>query len=960
MISGKYKEFYEKLNTLIPKERLLHDALSTLAFGTDASFYRLIPKLVVRAQSEQEIEFIIKTAYQMGVPVTFRAAGTSLSGQAISDSVLVIASHGFKEHKILDGGLKIALQPGIRGEHANRCLAKYGRKIGPDPASIDSAMIGGIAANNASGMCCGTSENSYKTVADIKIILSDGTVLDTADAASRNAFEKSHKEVLEKLEDISRRIDADAELKARIQKKYKIKNTTGYSLNAFVDYSNGFEILKHLMIGSEGTLAFIAGITYNTVIEHKYKALAFVVYPTIKDACNAVQILKMQPVSAVELIDRASIRSVDQTPGLPAFVKTLSNGACGLLVETRAENEDILTTQVAAITNSIKEIQTEVPYTFTTNPKEQAILWKIRKETLPTVAGMRRAGTTAIIEDICFPVPQLADAVLDLREIFEKDGYSDAVLFGHALEGNLHFMFNQDFRTEADIEKYGKFMDDIAKLVVDKYDGSLKAEHGTGRNMAPYVEKEWGEQAYQLMKEIKSILDPKEILNPGVILNSNHKVHIQNLKPCPSINETVDKCMECGFCEGVCVSEGLTLSPRHRVATYREMERLKATGEAPHLAAEMQKQYKYWGMDTCATDSLCALKCPVKVDSGKLIKELRHQSHSHKLEMRAVSVASNMDTVTSGMRVGLNIAYGIRIALGKKTFGALASAARGITCGAIPMWNEYFPKGAHTIKHSGTTPQECIGKVVYFPSCITRSMGVSKSYSKELEITELTEKLLLRAGYEIIYPDHLNKLCCGMAFSSKGFTEAGKIASDELKAALLKASENGKYPILCDMSPCLYTMHTNMEGELKLFEPAEFLMKYVVEKLNIKKLQKKVAVFAVCSAKKMGVDNMLYDLAKMCAEEVVVIESNCCGFAGDRGFLLPELNTHGLRHLREQVEGHSCDGSTGAPCVEGYATSRTCEIGLSRNSGVTFKSILYLLEEASAHQLGEDARRTQK
>ncbi|MBR5856294.1 MAG: FAD-binding oxidoreductase, partial [Bacteroidales bacterium] len=168
MLHGKYKTFYEKLNTIIPKQRLLHDALSTLAFGTDASFYRLVPKIVVRANNEDEIEFIMKTAWAMDIPVTFRAAGTSLSGQAISDSVLVIATHGFKDHKVLDGGLKIRLQPGIRGGHANKYLLPYGRKIGPDPASIDSAMIGGIAANNASGMCCGTSENSYKTIADIK------------------------------------------------------------------------------------------------------------------------------------------------------------------------------------------------------------------------------------------------------------------------------------------------------------------------------------------------------------------------------------------------------------------------------------------------------------------------------------------------------------------------------------------------------------------------------------------------------------------------------------------------------------------------------------------------------------------------------------------------------------------------------------------------------------------------
>lgn len=953
MISGKYKIFYDKLSKKISKERLLHDALSTLAFGTDASFYRLIPKLVVRASGEEEIQFIAKTAYEMGIPVTYRAAGTSLSGQAISDSVLVIATHGFKDYKILDNGLKINLQPGIRGGVANKYLSRYGRKIGPDPASIDSAMIGGIAANNASGMCCGTSENSYKTIADIRIILSDGTLLDTASEKSKEAFANSHGHILSKLEEIAARIDNDTKLKERIKRKYKIKNTTGYSLNAFVDYKDGFDILKHLIIGSEGTLAFIAGITYNTVIDSRYKGLALAIYPTIKDACNAVQILKGEPVSATELIDRASIRSVENADGVPAYLKTLSDGACGLLIEVTSDDGSELDRKIAAVSESIKGIETELPVTFTKDVKEQAGLWKIRKETLPTVAGMRKSGTTAIIEDICFPVPQLADATTDLREIFHRNGYDDAVIFGHALAGNLHFMFNQDFTTPSEVERYKKFMDDIADMVVSKYDGSLKAEHGTGRNMAPFVEMEWGEQAYSLMKEIKELMDPKGILNPGVIMNSNKNAHIENLKPCPQTNDIVDKCMECGFCEGACVAEGLTLSPRQRVASFREMERLRKSGEMPHIAAEMRKQYNYWGDETCATDSLCSLKCPVKVDTGKLIKSIRKESHSEKGNSRAVTLATNMDKVTSCMRGGLNTVYALRMMFGKQAFGALAVGARKVSCNLIPLWNEYFPKGAHKIKGTDNVIKEVSagkeaskgGKVVYFPSCITRSMGVTKSYSKEVEITRLTEKLLLKAGYDVIYPKNLNKLCCGMAFSSKGYVEAGKKASDTLRDALMEASEGGKYPILCDMSPCLYTMHTNMDGVLKLYEPAEFISKFLMKRLKITKLHEKIAVFAVCSAKKLGVDNMLYDIAKALADEVVVIESNCCGFAGDRGFTYPELNTHGLRELKRQIDGTG--DNTGISCSAGYSTSRTCEIGLSRNSGVTFKSILYLLDKAS-------------
>lgn len=959
MISGEYKRLYEALLPVIPKERMFHDALSTLAYGTDASFYRLIPKLVIRARDEREIAAILHQADALNIPVTFRAAGTSLSGQAVSDSVLVLVSHGWQHWKVLDEGRKIRLQPGIRGGRANTYLVKYGRKIGPDPASIDSAMIGGIAANNASGMCCGTSENSYKTMADIRIILPDGTILDTGDEASCTEFRRTHAAFLAGIADIATEIAADPELEARIRRKYKIKNTTGYSLNAFVDYSDPIDIVKHLVIGSEGTLAFISDITYNTVIDHKHKALAMITYTNIALACEAVQILKKQGlVSAVELIDRTGVRSVDQAPGIPAFLKTIGPESCVILVETRAASAEELSSRVKAITEGIATVPTELPYAFTTDAREQATLWKLRKEMLPTVAGLRRSGTTAIIEDICFPIEKLAEATVRLREVFAADGYADAVIFGHALAGNLHFMFNQDFSTAAEVEKYKRFMDDVVRLVVDRYDGSLKAEHGTGRNMAPFVEYEWGRQAYTLMQRVKALFDPKGILNPGVILNTDPLAHISNLKPCPSTKQIVDKCMECGFCEGYCVAEGLTLSPRQRVAAFREIERLRASGEEPHRAAEMQKLYKYAGEQTCATDSLCNLHCPVGADAGKLIKELRHESHSPRGEKRAVWLAGHMAGVTAFLRGGLKCLNGLRTVFGTKVFGAMARGLRTATGKALPLWNEYMPTGATRIQmpgqaghdgavtpnligHDGAVTPDLIGgprrKVVYFPSCITRSMGTTKAYAKEKEVTQVTAALLEAAGFQVIYPEKIDSLCCGMLFSSKGYVEAGQKASNDLKAALSKASDSGRIPILCDMSPCLYTMKSNFGDELPLYEPTEFIEKFVLEHLTLKPVDEKVALFAVCSAKKMGVDPCLKRVAERCAREVVVVDSNCDGFAGDRGFFFPELNEHGLRDLKSQVEG----------CDEGFAVSRTCEIGLSHNSGIVFKSIVYLVAQAA-------------
>lgn len=937
MLTGEYKNLHERLLKTIDKDRMFHDPLHTLAWGTDASFYRLIPKLVIKSKNEEEVSLIMRECSALDLPVTYRAAGTSLSGQAISDSVLIVAGDHWKKHTILDDGAKIRLQPGITGARANQLLAPYGMKIGPDPASINAAMIGGIAANNASGMCCGTSENSYKTIDSIRVILHDGTILDTSCRDSVTSFKNSHSKLLSDLAQLAKDVKNNEKLDARIREKFKLKNTTGYSLNALVDYSDPLDILTHIMIGSEGTLGFISELVYKTVIEHKFKASSLMVYPDIEKACRAVSILKSEPVAAVELMDRAALRSVENDDGVPAYLKTLSEGASAILVETRAEDAKTLKSQIGIVKDAVKDIPVEIPIEFTDVPAEFAMLWKIRKGLLPTVGGMRKVGTTVIIEDVCFPVPKLAEATLDLQELFKKFDYSEAVIFGHALEGNLHFVFTQNFGTQPEIDRYAKFMDELADLVVGRYDGALKAEHGTGRNMAPYVEMEWGTDAYNLMKRIKVIFDPRYIINPGVILNSDEKAHLKDLKPLPAAHEKIDQCMECGFCEPACVSHNLTLSPRQRIATYREISRLKASGEKPHELANMIKQFDYEALQLCATDSLCALSCPVKIDTGKLVKDLRSDDASPKAKKYAMWCADNMDKVQSYAKFGLNTVNFFHSILGSGVMGGIAGGVRSLSGNAIPRWSKAFPKGAPKIVPpavNASNPK----KVVYFPSCINRSMGTSKDYDEKVALTKKMEQLISKAGYEIIYPEDVNNHCCGMAFLSKGFKEAGMKKSNSLEAALLKASNNGEYPVLCDMSPCLYTMKENMEPKLKLYEPIEFITDHLADHLDFTPVDETVSVFAVCSAKKLGVEEKLVSLAKLCAKNVVKPDTNCCGFAGDRGFTHPELNDHGLRDLKIQHP---------AEVKHGYSTSRTCEIGLTLNSGVSYQSIVYLVDRAT-------------
>lgn len=935
MLTGNYKLLYQQLLSQIDSKQIFHDPLHTLAFGTDASFYRLIPKMVIKAKNEQEVSLILKESAQLDIPVTFRAAGTSLSGQAISDSVLVIAGNHWKNFKIDSQGLKITLQPGLTGGKVNSLLAPYGRKIGPDPASVNAAMIGGIAANNASGMCCGTAENSYKTLDSMRIILADGSVLDTSSLESREQFRQTHPQLIQEMNEMVAEVKANKELSERISRKYKMKNTTGYSLNALVDFNDPFEVIQHLMIGSEGTLGFIAEITYKTVAEHPFRASSLMIFPDIEKACRAVSLLKSAPVSAVELMDRAALRSVENQVGIPTYLKFISTTACAILVEVRALHKYELDQQIDETLQAVQSIPAEIPLLFTAIPSEYSNLWKIRKGLFPSVGAMRKTGTTVIIEDVAFPVARLAEATLDLQTLLKKWAYHEAVIFGHALEGNLHFVFTQDFGSQDEVDRYSSFMADVAEMVVSKYDGSLKAEHGTGRNMAPYVEMEWGKDAYLLMKRIKHIFDPHNLLNPGVILNNDPQVHLKNLKPLPAANVIIDKCTECGFCEPTCVSAELTLTPRQRIVAYREMARLLKSGHEPHIAASISKAFQYSGNETCATDGLCATACPVKIDTGKLIKTLRTEQIGPQ-QKRAVWMADRMAGVTASVRGALSIVGFFHAAIGTTRMKSISGGLRTLSGNCIPLWNEFMPLGAKKIEPHQTFKSP--NKVVYFPSCINRAMGVSKETRHEKQLSEKMLELLNKGGFEVIYPENMNALCCGMAFSSKGYTQAGQKKSDELEASLLKASKNGKYPVLCDMSPCLFTMKENMQAGLKLYEPVEFILDYLLPNLEITPLQETITVFPVCSMKKMGLEDKLIELAEICAAKVIVPETNCCGFAGDRGFAFPELNEHGLHELKMQLP---------AEVKHGYSTSRTCEIGLRLHSGISHQSIVYLVDWVS-------------
>ncbi len=941
MLEKSYQEFYDKISQKIDKKAIFTDKLHILAYGTDASFYRLIPKIVIKVNKAEQVQDILKLSNDLNLSVTFRAAGTSLSGQAISDSILIVTSRDFKEFRLNEDKSEISLQPSITGQEANNILAPYGKKIGPDPASINACMIGGIAANNASGMCCGISQNSYKTLKSMKLIFNDGTKLNTACSNSKKEFRKSHGKFLEDLLKLSKNTKENENLRKKIEKKYKIKNTCGYSLNALIDFDDEFEILQHLIIGSEGTLAFIEEITYYTVEDYKDKASALIYFKDVKEACSAVTKLKLAKenrsisVDAVELMDRAGLRSIENDPAMPSFIKDFDDEVTALLIETRAIDNKNLDIQIEQIENLLKEFKVVKDIYFTKDVKEYTLYWKIRKGLFPAVGAVRENGTTVIIEDVAYPIECLAQATLELQELFRKHNYSEALIFGHALEGNFHFVFTQDFSIPSEVKRYDEFMNDVVSSVALKYQGSLKAEHGTGRNMASFVEIEWGKTAYDMMKKIKNLFDPKNLLNPGVIINDDKQAHLKDLKALPQTNELVDKCIECGFCEPTCPSNDLSLTPRQRIVINREISRLKRLGEEKE-AKEYEKLYQYDGIETCATCSLCSSACPVKIDTGSLTKYLRAEQITSKENFLASKIADNFSLTLGTMKFGLKSSNAFHEILGTSNMKKVSSKARKLSKNSIPKWSPYLPKAINiNTKFEQKTQDK---KVVYFPSCINRTMGRNSKTSVDEELFDVTIKLLKKAGFEILFPKNLKTLCCGMPFSSKGFNTQAKQKSDELEKELQEISKNGLYPILCDTSPCTKKMLEGFTSELKIYEPIKFTMEFLVKHLDFKSIDEPITIHTTCSSRKMGLEEDFIKLAQMCSSKVIIPKDvKCCGFAGDRGFTYPELNKSALRNLKNEIKD----------VKYAFSTSKTCEIGLSEYSGLDYNSIFYLINQVT-------------
>jgi len=910
--------------------------IDRVGMAHDASHYLLIPEVVITATDTAHVASVMAQARRDGKHVTFRSGGTSLSGQALSDSILLDVRKNFRGVTVLDGGERVRCQPGATILNINAHLARYNRKLGPDPASSRAATIGGVIADNSSGMSCGTQLNSYQTVESMVIVLPSGTIIDTSSPNADDYLHRAEPEMWEGLAAQRDRLRANPEAVAKIRQQYAMKNTMGYGVNSFLDYDEPVRILEHLMVGSEGTLGFVSEVTMRTIPIQPHAATALLITPELSVATDALEDLIANGAKCLELMDAASLRVVQTYPeATPELAALNVREDSGLLIEALADSEQELVERMDALNSVLGGLPIADPPRFTKDPRERANLWQLRNGLYTSVAGSRPAGTTNLLEDIAVPVGDLTAQTDDLRKIFAANGFNEAVIFGHAKDGNIHFMVTCDWNKPGDIERYEAFTEDMVASVL-AHEGTLKAEHGTGRVMAAYVERQWGPEIYDVMKTVRRLADPSGVLNPGTIITDDPQIHMKHFKMMPPVDGFIDRCVECGYCEPTCPSKDLTQTPRRRIALLRSMKVL-----SDEAAAEIRKDYAYEGVDTCAADSLCFLSCPLRIDTGKFMKRFRAARHSSPYKAVMTAAAKGWGPVVSVLQVALNVVDKVP----SPAMTGVTKAARAVLPkDIIPLVGDDLPAGGPKRPAAHSTPADdfvlfssCMG-ALFAPAEHSHGGGAGSSFTKLVEL----------AGQHARVPEGLGKLCCGTVWVSKGFTDGADEMARRVYASVWEASDHGRLPVVCDAASCTHGLEetgNHLSGEeaenwrkITIYDSTTWVAKFVLDKITPRSKAGSIVIHPSCSMRHLDCVDDTVACAEFVSDDVTVpVNAGCCAFAGDRGLLHPELTRSATRAEAAEVAEREYD--------EYVSANRTCELGMSRATGHEYRHILEVLAE---------------
>lgn len=915
-------------------------ALDRITLAVDASHYLATPQAIARPRNARQVAAAMAVAVRCGWPLTLRGGGSSLSGQALSKGITLDVRRHFRDIEVLENGARVRVQPGATIREVNARLARHKAKLGPDPASEIACTIGGMIANNASGMTCGVTANTYRTISSMTIVLPSGTVIDTgapdADAQLR-AAEPELVEVLLKVRDQLR----TPEVRADIMRRYAIKNTMGYGLNSFIDFETPAKILEHLMVGSEGTLGFVAEAVLDTVPIRPKTSTGLLLFNSLDAATHALPTLVNSGADVVELLDAASMIAMgpEGATVLPAGLQIDRQAA--LLVEYQGDTDDELAERSGRGSSQFGSFDLADAPEMTQDPARREQMWTMRKGLYTKIARNRPKGTAALLEDIAVPVEALGGVCSRLQVLFDQHNYAGGVIFGHAKDGNIHFLVTEDFDGPSSMKRYEDFTEDMVQLVLDEQ-GTLKAEHGTGRIMAPFVQRQYGDELYQVMWQIKRACDPTIALNPGSVLTEDNDQHLKDIKSTTPVRPVIDDCVECGFCEPVCPSQHLTTTPRQRIVVQRAIATAEADGETA-LVARLHKEETYDVVETCAVDGMCQTACPVQINTGDLVRDLRTERAPKVLNAGWLAAAKVWGPFTRVASVGMSVVEKVPNPL---VAGALGVARKITSDDIIPTLSAELPGGGPARRPVPVVDPQAI----FMPACVGTMFGTKAECGKG--VADALMRLAKVAEVRLEIPEGVAGLCCATPWKSKGLTSGAKLMGERLVEVLGRATDGWRLPIVCDTVSCTEGIQVALakQGvtEARVIDATDFTAEFIAPKLPTLARVPLAVVHPTCSSTRLGANNSLIMLAGLVADRVIVPDGwRCCGFAGDRGMLHPELTATATKDEAESVA--KLDAQLYLSC------NRPCELAMTRATGQTYVHVL----EAIACRFLDVARQQQ-
>jgi D-lactate dehydrogenase len=460
--------------------------------------------------------------------------------------------------------------------------------------------------------------------------------------------------------------------------------------------------------------------------------------------------------------------------------------------------------------------------------------------------------------------------------------------------------------------------------------------------MAPFVRRQFGETLYGVMARVKELFDPDGLLAPGVLISQDPREHLRGIKALPAVDPAFDACVECGYCEPTCPAKDLTTTPRQRIG----LERVLAAAP-PRERRAVAKDFGYQAVDTCAADSLCAVACPVGIDTGKVMKAERAERHGAVVQGLGAVAARNWGPVTGALRTALGLARHVPAGL----LPAVTGAARAV----LPK--DWVPQAGRDLPGPGPARRggELIGRGqvvgVYFATCIN---SLFEGAGGLPGVGAALDRLCQAAGVSLLIPEGVQDLCCGTVWTSKGLAKGAELMALRTMAALWRATDRGRLPVVGDAASCSHGLAelaghlppkaARAAAKLTVLDAVTFAAGTLAPRLDVGQPVGSVAVHPTCSTVHLGAVDDLTRLAGLAGREVYVPRAwGCCAFAGDRGMLHPELTAAATRPEAQELAAE--EARRGGPFDAYVSANRTCELGISRATGRPYVHVLQLLAQ---------------